>query len=164
MQENKIEAYNLPQGVVVQLWRGIAAKRPGLITKVGLGTYMDPRIEGGKMNAKTTKDLIKVIEIEGEEYLLYPTFHVDVALIRGSVADENGNLTMDREGILLEALPLAQAVKNCGGIVIAQVEEMPCKYPSSSVRVPGSWWIILSSVPIRAVPYTGAQYYVPLCR
>ena len=76
------------------------------------------------MNSKTTKDLIKVIEIDGEEYLLYPSFHVDVALIRGSVADENSNLTMDREGILLEALPLAQAAKNCGGIVIAQAEEI----------------------------------------
>lgn len=165
VQENKIEAYNFPQGVVVQLWREIAAKRPGLITKVGLGTYMDPRIEGGKMNAKTTKDLIKVIEIEGEEYLLYPTFHVDVALIRGSVADENGNLTMDREGILLEALPLAQAVKNCGGIVIAQVEEIALAntlHPKS-VRVPGILvdYIVKCTNPQQHHMQTEAQYYVP---
>ena len=109
VQENKIEAYNFPQGVVGSCG-GRLPPKTRLDYKVGLSTYIDPRIEGGKMNSKTTKDLIKVIEIDGEEYLLYPSFHVDVALIRGSVADENGNLTMDREGILLEALPLA---RNC---------------------------------------------------
>ncbi|HHX73553.1 MAG TPA: acyl CoA:acetate/3-ketoacid CoA transferase [Firmicutes bacterium] len=164
VQENKIEAYNLPQGVVVQLWREIAAKRPGLITKVGLGTYIDPRIEGGKMNSRTTEDIIKVIEIDGEEYLFYPRFHVDVALIRGSVADENGNLTMDREGILLEALPLAQAAKNCGGIVIAQAEEIAqanTLHPKQ-VRVPG---ILVDYIVQPAKPehhmQTEAKYYVP---
>ena len=162
--ENKIEAYNFPQGVVVQLWREIAAKRPGLITKVGLGTFVDPRIEGGKMNSRTTKDLIKVIEIEGEEYLFYPSFHVDVALIRGSVADVNGNLTMDREGILLEALPLAQAVKNCGGIVIAQAEEIAqanTLHPKH-VKVPGILvdYIVKPTRPEHHMQ-TEAQYYVP---
>lgn len=122
--QNKVEAYNLPQGVIVQLWREIAAKRPGLITKVGLRTYVDPRLEGGKMNSITTEDIVKVIEFEGEEWLFYKSFPVDVALIRGTYADERGNLTMDKEGMLLEALPLAQAVKNCGGIVIAQVERV----------------------------------------
>ena len=132
--------------------------------KVGLGTYIDPRIEGGKMNSKTTKDLIKVIEIDGEEYLLYPSFHVDVALIRGSVADENGNLTMDREGILLEALPLAQAAKNCGGIVIAQAEEIAqanTLHPKH-VRVPGILvdYIVQPTKPEHHMQ-TEAQYYVP---
>jgi propionate CoA-transferase len=139
VQDNKIEAYNLPQGVIVQLWREIAAKRPGLLTTVGLGTYMDPRLEGGKMNEKTVDDIIKIVELEGQEYMFYKSFPVDVAIIRGSVADENGNLTMDREGLLIEALPLAQATKNSGGIVIAQVEEIAMNgtlHPKQ-VKVPG---------------------------
>ncbi len=139
VEDNVIEAYNLPQGVIVQLWREIAAKRPGLITRVGLGTFIDPRIEGGKMNSRTKQDIIKVIEIEGQEYLFYKTFQVDVALIRGTVADENGNLTMDKEGMFLEALPLAQATKNCGGIVIAQAEYIaqPNTIHPKRVKVPG---------------------------
>jgi propionate CoA-transferase len=137
--ESKVEAYNLPQGVIVQLWREIAAKRPGLITKVGLDTYVDPRLEGGKMNNITTEDIVKVVEFEGEEWLFYKSFPVDVALIRGTYADENGNLTMDNEGMLLEALPLAQAVRNSGGIVIAQVEHVVkanTLHPKK-VKVPG---------------------------
>lgn len=137
--ENKIEAYNLPQGVIVQLWREIAAKRPGLITKVGLGTYVDPRLEGGKMNSLTREELVKVIEFEGEEWLYYKSFPVHVALIRGTYADEKGNLTMDKEGMLLEALPLAQATKNSGGIVIAQVEQVvkANSLHPKQVKVPG---------------------------
>jgi len=139
VEDNKIEAYNLPQGVVVQQWREIAANRPGLITKVGLGTFIDPRIEGGRMNDCSKDELVKVIEIEGEEYLFYKTYKVDVAIIRGTVADENGNLTMDNEGIFLEALPLAQATKNCGGIVIAQAEQiaLPKSIHPKRVKVPG---------------------------
>jgi len=133
------EGYNLPQGVICQLWREIAAHRPGLITKIGLGTFVDPRLEGGKMNSKTTEDLVKVIQLEGQEWLYYPPLKVDVAVIRGTVADEDGNLTEDLEGALLECLPLAQAAKNSGGIVIAEVSYVA---KSSSlhpkrVRVPG---------------------------
>jgi propionate CoA-transferase len=137
--ENKIEAYLLPQGVMAHLWRQIAGKRPGVITKVGLGTYVDPRLEGGKASLRTTEDLVKVIELEGEEWLLYKTFPVNVAVIRGTTADEKGNLTMDKEGLLLEALPMAQAVKNSGGIVIAQVEYVAkanSLHPKA-VKVPG---------------------------
>src|SRR5271157_3850546 len=90
--DGAIEGYNLPQGVVAQLWREIAAHRPGLITKIGLGTFVDPRLEGGKMNKATTEEIVKVIQIEGEGWLFYPTFKVDVAIIRGTTADENGNL------------------------------------------------------------------------
>jgi propionate CoA-transferase len=92
--EGGCEGYCLPQGVVCQLWREIAAKRPGLITKIGLGTFVDPRLEGGKMNKATTQELVKVIELEGEEWMFYPTFQVDVAIIRGTTADEYGNLTV----------------------------------------------------------------------
>jgi len=139
ISENKIEAYCLPQGVIINLWREIAAKRPGLITKVGLGTFIDPRIEGGKMNSVTTEDIVKVVEFEGEEWLFYKSFPVDVALIRGTTIDEKGNLTMDKEGMLLEQLQLAQAAKNTGGIVIAQAEylaETGSLHPKE-VKVPG---------------------------
>jgi propionate CoA-transferase len=120
--EGGCEGYCLPQGVICQLWREIAAHRPGVITKIGLGTFVDPRVEGGKMNKATTAELVKVVQFEGEEWLFYPTFKVDVAIIRGTTADEFGNLTVDDEGALLECLPLAQAARNSGGIVIAEVE------------------------------------------
>lgn len=138
--EDKIEAYLLPQGVMVQLWRQTAGKKPGVITKVGLGTYVDPRQQGGKVSPRTKADLVKLIELEGEEWLLYKTIPLDVAVIRGTTADEKGNLTMEREALLLEALPMAQAAKNSGGIVIAQVENVAkagTLHPKQ-VKVPGA--------------------------
>jgi propionate CoA-transferase len=137
--EGACEGYCLPQGVICQLWREIAAHRPGVITKIGLGTFVDPRLEGGRMNQATTGDLVQVIQLNGEEWLLYPTFPVDVAIIRGTTADEDGNLTVEDEGALLECLPLAQAARNSGGIVIAQVEHLAKSgtlHPKD-VRVPG---------------------------
>jgi propionate CoA-transferase len=122
--EGGCEGYCLPQGSITQLWREIAAHRPGLITKIGLGTFVDPLLEGGKMNKNTKEDIVKVISIEGEEWMFYPSFKVDVALIRGTYADEDGNMTVDDEGVRLECLPLAQAAKNTGGIVIAQVKNV----------------------------------------
>jgi len=141
VEENKIEAYNLPQGVITQLWREIAAKRAGILTKVGLGTYIDPRLEGGKLNTLTRAggDIVKVVNFEGAEYLFYKSFPIDVALIRGTVADENGNLTMAKEGLMSGAIHLAQAAKNSGGIVIAQAENI-AKAKSlhpKEVKVPG---------------------------
>jgi propionate CoA-transferase len=133
------EGYNLPQGVISQLWREIAARRPGMITKTGIGTYVDPRLEGGKMNSISTKDMVKVITFEGEEWLFYAGFPVDVAIIRGTTADENGNLSIEDEGAWFEILPLAQAAKNSGGIVIAEVKYVALSgtLNPKEVRVPG---------------------------
>lgn len=135
----EIEAYNFPQGTLSNLPREIAARTPGLLTKVGIGTFVDPRIEGGKMNAATTESLNQVVQFAGEEWLFYPSPKVNVALIRATLADEKGNLSMDKEGVLLETLSVAQAVKANGGIVIAQVERIvkAGSLHPKSVKVPG---------------------------
>jgi propionate CoA-transferase len=140
IENNKIECYLLPQGVICQLWRAIAGKKIGVITSVGIGTFVDPRVNGAKVTSITKEDLVKVIEIEGQELLLYKPFPIDVAIIRGTVADENGNLTMDNESVIMEALPLAMAAKNSGGIVIAQAHNLAMNntlHPKN-VKVPGA--------------------------
>jgi propionate CoA-transferase len=139
VSESKIEGYCLPQGVIVQLYREMAAKRPGVLTKVGMGTFVDPRLDGGKMNAKTKEDIVKLVEFDGDQWLYYKTFPIDVAIIRATTADENGNLTTEKESVMLEMLELAQAVKNNGGMVIAQVEYLAkagSLHPRN-VKVPG---------------------------
>jgi propionate CoA-transferase len=125
VQANKIAGYNLPQGVVSELFREIAAHRPGVITHVGLGTFIDPRIEGGKLNDKAREkgDYVQVVNFNGEEKLFYPSMHVDVALIRASYCDTHGNCTLEHEGTLADITPIAQAAYNCGGKVIVQVEK-----------------------------------------
>lgn len=140
VRTGKMSCHCLPQGVIVNLWREIAAHRPGLITKVGLDTFVDPRREGGKMNEATTEDLVEVITLNGEEFLFYKAFPLDVALLRGTVADEKGNITFDHEGPINEGLAVAQAAKNSGGIVIVQVEYTAQKnslHPKS-VKIPGA--------------------------
>ncbi len=122
--ENKIEAYNFPQGVLTALFREMAGNRPGLLTEVGLGTFVDPDYDGGKINAVTTEDLVKKIEFEGKDYLLFKSQKLDVALLRGTEADEMGNVGASNEVLLLENLEIATAVKANGGIVIVQVEKL----------------------------------------
>lgn len=135
---NEIEAYNFPQGVLSVLLRDIAAKRPGLITPIGLNTFIDPTQTGGRMNARTTEPLVERIEIDGQMWLFYKAVPIHVGLIRATYADARGNLSMDCEGLIAEILPIAQAAKNHGGIVIAQVESIVDQIPDpKSVRVPG---------------------------
>ena len=122
--EGRIEAWNLPLGCVSQLFREIAGRRPGLISRVGLGTFVDPRQEGGKLNALSTDDLVQVIEIGGQEWLFYQAFPVQVAIIRGTTADPEGNISMEREALILDNLAIAMAAKASKGFVIAQVERL----------------------------------------
>ena len=134
-----IEAWNLPLGCVSQLFREIAGRRPGLLSRVGLGTFVDPRQGGGRLNALTTEDLVRVMEIDGREWLFYATVPVNVAIIRGTTADPDGNVSMEREALILDNLAIAMAAKAGKGFVIAQVERLAAAgaLPAKQVEVPG---------------------------
>ena len=134
-----IEAWNLPLGCVAQLFREIAGRRPGLLTRVGIGTFVDPRQGGGRLNAITTKDLVRVMAIDDREWLFYEAIPVDVAIIRGTTADPDGNISMEREALILDNLAIAMAAKASKGFVIAQVERLAAAgaLPAKQVEVPG---------------------------
>jgi propionate CoA-transferase len=137
--DNKIQAYNLPQGIICQLFRDLAGGKPGTFSKVGLHTFVDPRYGGGRVNAVTTKDIVKLVDVDGEEWLFYKVGKVDVAFIRGTTADTFGNITMEREALTLNNLAMAMAAKNSNGIVIAQVERIAERgaLPPRQVKIPG---------------------------
>jgi propionate CoA-transferase len=143
--ENKIEAYNIPEGVITHLYRDIAAGKPGTLSTVGLGTFVDPLVEGGKVNEVTKDDIVERVNLGGSDSLFYKAFPINIVFIRGTTADPDGNITMEKESLLLENLSMAIAAKNSGGYVICQVERvaMEGSLDSRQVKIPG---ILVDSV------------------
>src|SRR5262244_3532679 len=157
--EDKIAAYTLPQGVLSQLMRDMAAGRPGLITKTGLNTFVDPRQQGARQSPRTPPDFVEVIDLAGEEWLFFKPVPVSVAFLRGTTADEDGNVTMEEEAVLGEMLAMAQAARRAGGIVIVQVKRMAKRgtLHGKDVKIPG----ILVDFVDRDQSQTYATYYDP---
>ena len=159
--EDKIEAYTLPQGVLSQLMRDMAAGRPGLLTKTGLHTFVDPRQQGARQSPRTPPDFVEVVNLAGEEWLFFKPVPVDVAFLRGTTADEDGNVTMEEEAVLGEMLAMAQATRRAGGIVVVQVKRMARRdtLPPKQVKIPG---ILVDFVVVDTEQrQTYATYYDP---
>ncbi|MEN1969839.1 CoA-transferase [Lentibacillus sp. N15] len=164
---NKVEAYCLPQGQIAQLYRSMACGLPGKMSKVGLGTFVDPRVEGGKMNERTKEleDISKIVEFENEEFMFYKKIPLDVCIIRGTTADEMGNISMEEEAMKLEVLPAVLATKRFGGKVIVQVKRVAQNgtINPKDVTVPGVFvdGIVVCKNPIEDHRQTSSWYYDP---
>ena len=164
--KNAFEAYNLPQGILTNFYRAVAGRRPGVFTKVGLGTFADPRNEGGKINKKAVEDIVKIIKIEGEEWLFMKSFPVNCVFIRGTTADTRGNIAMEREVLTVDSLAMAMAARNSGGIVIVQVERIanPETLHPHTVIVPGIMvdYVVVAQ-PEHHMQTFGTQFRPELC-
>lgn len=149
--ENKIEGYNMPLGIISHLFRAAAGKKPGIITKIGLKTCIDPRNGGGALNESSKEELVKLMEIDGEEYLFYKAPKPTVAMLRGTTADVNGNITMEKEAMYVDPFTTAMAVKANGGKVIVQVERLSSeKADPRKVKIPG---VIVDAIVVESEQY-----------
>ncbi len=168
IDENKVEAFNLPQGQMANMFHSMALREPGKISKIGLGTYIDPRIEGGKMNQKAKDsgyNTVELITLDGEEYIKYNPVPIDTLLIRGTTADENGNITTDEEAMMLEVFPAVMATKRYGGKVICQVKNLAKAgtLDPKRVTVPGVFVdaVVVCPNPVEEHRQTLSWYYDP---
>jgi len=165
VEANEVEGYVLPQGIINQMYRVSAAKQAGILSKIGMNTYVDPRQDGGKMNDIATEDLVDVMTIGGEEYLFYKAYPINVAIIRGTTADVNGNVTIEEEALNLELLETALAAKATGGKVIVQVKYVAAAgtLDPKAVIVPGKLVdaIVVSEEPMKDHLQTNVGYYDP---
>ncbi len=140
IDENRVEAYNVPSGIMFDMHREAAARRAGLFTQVGMGTFADPRLQGCRMNSRTKEDIVRIVTLDGTQWLHFTNIYPKVAVIRGTTADERGNISMEHEGAYLGALDQALAARNSGGIIIAQVKRVCRKYsiPAQRVHIPST--------------------------
>ena len=169
VQENKILAYLLPLGTLTELYRAAAARRPGVLTRVGLETFADPRLEGSKANARTQaegEDMVSLVNLGGADCLFYPTIRPDVCFVRGTCADRNGSVSLSREAVHGEQLEAAAACRNSGGVVIVQVEDVAdCEFDPRDVKLHHSMvdYIVKARPENHAQGYDSDEYRPELC-